>query len=57
MHLCSLVLLSTILHFYTFNFTAFNDMTHFNCESGSSVGIATDYGMEVRESNPGGGEI
>ena len=27
------------------------------CGSGSSVGIATDYGLDGRGSNPGGGEI
>ena len=27
------------------------------CGTGSSVGIATDYGLEVPESNPGGDEI
>jgi len=27
------------------------------CGPGSSVGIATDYGLEGPESNPGGGEI
>jgi hypothetical protein len=27
------------------------------CEPGSSVGIATDYGLEVPGSNPGGDEI
>jgi hypothetical protein len=27
------------------------------CRLGSSVGIATDYGLDVRGSNPGGGEI
>ena len=27
------------------------------CVPGSSVGIATDYGLEVPESNPGGDEI
>jgi hypothetical protein len=27
------------------------------CGSGSSVGIATGYGLEVQGSNPGGGEI
>jgi hypothetical protein len=30
MYLCSSVLLSTILRFYSFNFITFNDMTYFN---------------------------
>ena len=29
----------------------------FVCESGSSVGIATDYGLDGLGSNPGGDEI
>jgi len=28
-----------------------------NCESGSSVGVATDYGLDGPGSNPGGDEI
>jgi len=31
--------------------------THFCCESGTSVGIATDYGLDGPGSNPGGDEI
>ena len=31
--------------------------THFCCRPGSSVGIATDYGLDGPRSNPGGGEI
>ena len=32
-------------------------LTYIACERGSSVGIATDYGMDGPESNPGGDEI
>ena len=31
--------------------------THFCCGPGSSVGIATDYGLDDPGSNPGGEEI
>ena len=31
--------------------------THFCCGPGSSVGIATDYGLDDPGSNPGGDEI
>jgi len=31
--------------------------THFCCGPGSSVGIATDYGLDGPGSNPGGDEI
>jgi len=33
-----------------------NPGTHFCCEPGSSVGIATDYGLDSKGSNPGGDE-
>ena len=33
------------------------DNTSLNCGPGSSVGIATDYGLDGPESNPGGDEI
>jgi len=34
-----------------------NILVHLYCGSGSSVGIATDYGLDGPVSNPGGGEI
>jgi len=32
-------------------------LSHRNCGSGSSVGIATDYGLDSPGSDPGGGEV
>ena len=39
-----------VLQIYSKSYTEY-------CEPGSSVGIATGYGLDSRGSNPGGGEI
>ena len=37
--------------------TKFGILVRYYCGRGSSVGIATDYGLDGLGSNPGGGEI
>ena len=46
-----------IVYKICFSFRYFSGIVVLNCGPGSSVGIATDYGLDGLGSNPGGGEI